>query len=138
MSFSLQIANGDLVQQGSTLSIVSGINKLTQDMTLWLSERYGIDRFHPAYGSNFHNYIGGIISYGTQSMVYNEALRVLDNYQKIQFMAFKANPSLFSLSELLYSINAINVAINFDTVNVSVSVSNGQQQQASITVAQGA
>jgi hypothetical protein len=137
MSFSLQIANGDLVQRGSQLGIVYGANKLQQDMVLWLSERYGIDRFHPAYGSNFQNYIGGIIGYSTQSMVYNEAMRVLDNYQKVQFLAFKANPSLFSLSELLYSINSVNVSVSYDTVNVSVNVSNGQQQTATVNVSQG-
>jgi hypothetical protein len=138
MSFSLQVANGDLVQQGSQLAIVYGSNKLQQDMTLWLAERYGIDRFHPFYGSNFENYIGGIVSYSTQSIVYNETMRVLDNYQKVQFAAFKANPSLFSLSEILWSINAVNVSITYDTVNVSVNVSNGQQQTTTTSVSTGA
>jgi hypothetical protein len=137
MSFSLQVANGDLVQSGSQLGIVSGTTKLRQDMTLWLAERFGIDRFHPAMGSMFENYIGGIINFNTQSMVYSEAMRVLDNYQKVQFQSFRQTPSNFSLSELLYSINSVNVNISYDTVNVLVNVANAQQQGVSTIVSQG-
>lgn len=138
MSFSLQVSNGDLVMQGSQLGIVYGAAKLKQDMTLWLSERYGIDRFHPFYGSNYQNYIGGIVSYSTKTTVYNETMRVLDNYQRVQFAAFKANPSLFSLSEIMWSINTVNVGISYDTVNVAVNVSNGQQQSTTTTISTGA
>lgn len=137
MSFSLQVANGDLVMGGDQLAIVYGSGKLMQDMTLQLAERYGIDRFHPAMGSMFQNYIGGIVNYNTQSMVYAEAMRVLDNYQKMQFQAFRASPSNFSLSELLYAINSVNANITLDTVNVAVSVCNAQQQTITTTVSQG-
>jgi len=137
MSFSLQIANGDLVTSGSQLSIVAGADKLKQDMTMWLAERYGVDRFHPAYGSNLENYIGGVIGYGTQSMVYSEVMRVLTNYQKVQFQSFKQTPSLYSLAELLWSINNVNVGVTYDQVSVSVDVSNGQRQPTNVTVSQG-
>jgi len=137
MTFSLQLANGDLVQNGSQLGIVYGADKLKQDMTLWLAERYGVDRFHPAYGSNLENYIGGIIGFGTQSMVYSEVMRVLTNYQKVQFQGFKATPNLYSLAELLWSINNVNVGVTYDQVNIAVSVSNGQQQPTTVTVSQG-
>lgn len=138
MSFSLQILNGDLAQQGSELGIVYGVGKLTQDLTLWMTERYGIDRFHPTMGSSFQNWIGGIISYHTQQMVQNEAERILDNYQKVQYRGLRETPQLYSLSELLYSINSINVSIAYDTVNVAVNVSNAQQQPTTIQVQQGA
>lgn len=137
MSFSLQVANGDLVIAGDQLSIVWGAAKLQQDMTLWLAERLGVDRFHPAYGSMLQNYIGGIINYNTQSMVYSEVMRVLDNYQKVQFQAFRQSPSSFSLSELLYSINSVDVNIAYDTVNVKVSVANAEQQTITTAVSQG-
>lgn len=138
MSFSLQILNGDLSQQGSQLGIVANVDKLTQDLTLWMTERYGIDRFHPAMGSSFQNWIGGIISYHTQQMVQNEAERILDNYQKVQYRGLREAPQLYSLSELLYSINSIKVSIAFDTVSVAINVSNAQQQPTTIQVQQGA
>lgn len=137
MSFSLQVSNGDLVQTGSQLSIVYGTDKLTQDMTLWLAERYGVDRFHPSYGSNLENYIGGMIGYGTQSMVYSEVMRVLTNYQKVQMAGFKSAPSNYALAELLWTINNVNVGVNYDQVSVAVNVSNAQQQTTTVSVSQG-
>lgn len=138
MTISLQIANGDLVMNGSTFGIVANTDKLRQDLTLWMTERFGIDRFHPAMGSNFQNYIGSTITHSTQAMVYSEALRVLDNYQRIQMAGLKASPAIYSLSELLWSINAINVGIGYDQVNVAVDVSNAQQQPVRVGITQGA
>ncbi len=137
MSFSLQVAGGDLVQQGSRLAIVHGTDKLKQDLTLWMCERYGIDRFHPVMGSCFQNYIGGVITSHTRAMVQSEAQRVLSNYQKVQYMGLRQSPTLYSMSELLWSINAINVTVNYDSVGVLIAVSNGQQEPTSISVTQG-
>ena len=136
MSFSLAIQNGDLAMSGSQMAIVSGTDKLVQDLTLWMVERYGIDISHPRYGSCFENYIGGIINLTTQQTIESEALRVLNNYQKVQQLALSASPTVFSLSELLASVNNVNVAISYDTVQVSVSVSNAEQTPVAVTVTQ--
>ena len=137
MSFSLQVAAGDLVQEGSRLAIVWGTDKLKQDLTLWMCERFGIDRFHPVMGSCFQNYIGGVITSHTRAMVQSEANRILSNYQKVQYMGLRANPTLYSMSELLWSINAIRVTVSYDSVSVLVAVSNGEQEPTSITINQG-
>jgi hypothetical protein len=138
MSFSLRVANGDLVLQGSALAIVYGTDKLIQDLTLWMTERYGIDRFHPGMGSNFQNFIGGIISYSTQSVIYGEAMRILDNYQRVTFAGLKNNPTLYSLDELLWNINNVNVGVGYDQVNVAVDVANAVRQPVRVGIAQGA
>lgn len=137
MSFSLAVNDGDLVQQGSQLSIVSGSDKLKQDLQLWVTERYGIDRFHPVMGSRLQDFIGGVISYSTQSRVYGEVLRVLNNYQKVQYHGLRQAPQLYSLSELLWSINDVNVGVGFDTVTVAVNVSNGERQSSVLSLTQG-
>lgn len=137
MSFSLQVANGDLALSGSQMGIVYGSDKLKQDLTLWLAERYGIDKSHPTMGSYFQNYIGSVINTTTQAMVYNEAIRVLNNYQAVQGQSFTQSPQLFSLSELLYAINGVNVSISYDTVTTAVSVANAQGRTTNITVTQG-
>lgn len=137
MTFSLRVSNGDLVLAGNTLGVVYGTDKLTQDLTLWMCERYGVDRFHPWYGSQFQNYIGGVISTSTQAMVYTEASRVLDNYQRLQGQAFQQAPANYSLSELLATVNNVAVTVNYDQVNVAVSVSNAVQQPTTISVTQG-
>lgn len=137
MSFSFKVANGDLVLAGSSFGIVYGQNKLVQDLTLWLAERYGIDRFHPTLGSQFQNWIGGVIGYSTQSLVYGETLRVLDNYQRVQFNAFRQNPQNFAMAELLYNIDSVDVSVTYDTVSVHIAVTNGASQSSSVTVSQG-
>lgn len=138
MTFSLKVVGGDLAVEGSELGIVWGVDKLKQDLTLWMTERYGIDRFHPGLGSNFQNYIGGIISYHTRAQVQQEAERILDNYQRVTWRGLREAPNLYSLSELMYSINYVKVNISFDTVSVGIGVSNAVQQSAVIDVAQGA
>ena len=116
--------NGDLVATGSELQIVSGDAKLQQDLTLWMLERYGSNRFHPTFGSSLQSFIGGVIGSSTHANVYNEVLRVLTNYQAMVYQLFTANPNAFSLSELPYSIDSVNVSVTYDTVYCTMQVSN--------------
>lgn len=133
MTFSLALGNGDLVQEGSRLGIVYGTGKLTQDMTCWMEERLGVDRFHPRYGSVLPNFIGGMITASTQAAVQSEVDRVLGNYQAVQQQAFKDNPQLFSLDQLLNALTDVQVGINYDTVSVAVSVSTGSNTYATVS-----
>lgn len=138
MTYSLAIANGDLVRSGNSLSIVYGTSKLKQDLCLWVTERYGIDRFHPKMGSVLPDYIGSLITDGTRSQIQSEMLRILQNYQSVQLQGLKQAPHRYSYSELLYSIDAINVAISYDTVSATVSVRNADNAPAMIAVSQSA
>jgi hypothetical protein len=132
MSYSLSIQNGDLVLLGNSLGIVYGANKLQQDMICWLCESYGIDPMHPTYGSLLEGWIGSIITPSTQNQVQSEVLRVLQNYQNVQFQALQQAPANFSLSEILYAIHAINVSISYDTVTVAITISNAQMQPSTV------
>ena len=132
MTFSLALRDGDLVQLGSTLQTVSGANKLQQDMSLWLTERLGVDRFHPRYGSILPNFIGGVINLSTQADVQSEVDRVLGNYQAVQQQTFNANPQLFSYDELLNDLLSVDVGVSYDTVSVAVSVSTGASTFVSV------
>ena len=51
MTWSLRIYNGDLVLRGTQLDVVTGTNKLTQDLRCAIMERMGTDDLHPAFGS---------------------------------------------------------------------------------------
>lgn len=137
MSFSLALRGGDLAMEGSHLQIVYGVEKLEQDLQLWVAERYGIDRFHPGMGSRLQDFIGGVIGFSTRTAIYNEVLRVLNNYQKVQYLGLRSAPSLYSLSELLWSINDVQVGVGFDTVAVNVNVSNAEATSATIALSQG-
>lgn len=136
MSYSLAVRNGDLVREGSSLAIVYGVEKLKQDLQCWVTERYGGDRFHPLMGSILQEYIGSVISPRTYAEIQDEVMRVLDNYQRVQYVGFKNNPRLYSLSEILDTIENVQVAINYDTVSVMVSVSTAAKTPAQITISQ--
>ena len=88
-------------------------------------------------GSELQSYIGSVINFNTQAMVNSEINRILDNYQRVQYLGLRASPSRFSLSELLYSVNSVNVGVGFDTVNAAINVSNALQQPTSINLSQG-
>lgn len=134
MSYSLAIADGDLVQQGSQLGLVYGVEKLKQDVNCWLMERHGGDRFHLNYGSILQDFIGGVATQATKAEVHAEVFRVLQNYQSLQLKRFKENPQKLSASELLVSVDDIATAVRYDTVNVAVRLRNGSQQATTIRV----
>lgn len=135
MSYSLAIADGDLVQRGSRLDVVSGVDKLRQDVYCWLTERYGSDRFHVNMGSILQDFIGGIASESTRVEVQSEIFRVLQNYQAMQLRRFKENPEKLSASELLVSVDDIMAALNYDTVRVAIRLRNGSNESTTIKVA---
>ncbi|QDH91759.1 baseplate assembly protein, lysozyme domain [Mycobacterium phage Phrappuccino] len=137
MSFSLKVSGGDLVQEGSSLAIVSGIEKLKQDLQLWVLEQWGGDRFHPDMGSILQDMIGGVINATTSQRVTAELERVLDNFQRVQKASLLANPQLYSAAELLMSIDDIVVTLSYDTVVAVVKVTSAASQSASLTFTKG-
>jgi hypothetical protein len=136
MSYSLKVADGDLVQQGSQLALVFGVDKLNQDIMLWLMERYGGDRFHVSMGSILEEFVGAIATPSTRSEVQAEVFRVLQNYQAVQLRRMKENPQLLSSSELLVSVDDIATTMSYDTVSVMCRLRNGSDTSTTIKVAQ--
>jgi phage baseplate assembly protein W len=134
VSYSLAIANGDLVQKGSRLDVVYGIDKMKQDVNCWLLERFGGDRFHVNYGSILQEFIGGIASESIRVEVQAEIFRVLQNYQSMQLRRFKENPEKLSGSELLVSIDNISVGLNYDTIRATLRLRNGSNQHTTINL----
>lgn len=128
MSYSLAVADGDLVQSGSRLGLVFGMDKLRQDLNCWLMERHGGDRFHPDVGSILQRFIGGVVNGRSQVEVQSEVLRVLDNYQSLQVKRFRENPEKLSVSEILGSVSSVRTSVDYDTVRVSVGFRNGEEQ----------
>jgi phage baseplate assembly protein W len=134
MSYSFQIVDGDIATTGSTINLVQGTDKLVQDLSLWLRELYGVDRFHPSFGSILDTFIGGVMSPGAEVQVQAEIMRVLQNYQTIQLQAFKNTPALFSPAELLQQILGVTVTISYDQVDALVSFMTAQGTVASTAI----
>lgn len=134
MSYSLALdANGDLRQTGSELGVVSGVEKLKQDLDIWFRERYTIDRFHPAYGSTLDNHVGSYVSKLATVQIQQEVYRVLANYQKVQKAAFDKAPYKFPLDELLARINNVSVNQSLDSIFVTVSFTTASGTNGVIT-----
>jgi phage baseplate assembly protein W len=137
MSYSLAISNGDLVRQGSNLAVVWGIDKLKQDLQLWVAERFGGDRFHTNMGSTLQDYIGTVVSRRTKAEIEDEVMRMLDNYQRVQVYGFKREPRHYSLTQLLERVSDINISVTYDYLLVSVSIVSAAQAPTKIVVSQG-
>lgn len=138
MSVSLKVVDGDLSVTAGKFDLVQGTDKLKQDLTAWLTERYRDDRFHPTYGSILDGYIGGVISANdTVVKVQSETLRVLSNYQQVQMARFRERPNKFQPSELLQSVNGVDVSLSYDKVIVLVRITTAAKTTASISVGFG-
>jgi hypothetical protein len=137
MSYSLAISNGDLVRQGSNLAVVWGIDKLKQDLQLWVAERFGGDRFHTNMGSTLQDYIGTVVSRRTKAEIEDEVMRMLDKYQRVQVYGFKREPRHYSLTQLLERVSDINISVTYDYLLVSVSIVSAAQAPTKIVVSQG-
>lgn len=137
MSYTIAIEDGDIQMKGSALGIVSGLDKLHQEMSVWMRERYGSDRFHLTYGSILDNFIGGVIDDGIVAEIQSEVMRVLQNMQALQLRALKGSPELLSRDELLVSVDDIEARVEYDRVAVTIRFTNGARQQGSTAVAVG-
>lgn len=139
MSISLKVVNGDLSITAGKCDLVQGHDKLVQDLSLWLTERYRDDRFHPAYGSILDGYIGGVINPSdTIARIHSETLRVLSNYQQSQMARFREVPNKFQPSELLESVNGVDVSLSYDKVIVLVRITTAARTTTAISVGFGA
>jgi phage baseplate assembly protein W len=128
MSYSLKITDGDLDASSGTMQRVTGLDKLVQDLSLWLREPYGIDRFHTLYGSVLDQYIGSVIDASSDHEIKSEVIRVINAFQQIQLIGLKKNPSKYTLDELLDSIQSVSVKLDYDRVYIDVRFLTASQQ----------
>lgn len=125
--------------------MVTGAQRIQQDLTLALSDVYGSDRFHPSWGSILPSYLGGINNATMQTLVKAEVNRVIQNYliitqsgiiqQSMVNVTNNNNPSQsYSTADVVRSVDSITVSATTDTIYVSVSLTTLAGQ--SITVGQ--
>jgi hypothetical protein len=133
MTYSLALSDKDLAIDGSRLGIVSGLNKLKQDLDLWLKEEFSTDRFHPRFGSTLERYIGGIIEEDTVFEIKAEVLRVLTNYQQLQLQRLQTRQQAFTTDELLDEIVSVRTSVSFDSVYVDIRFKTASNQTGRVT-----
>lgn len=137
----LKIENGDLVISNGAYAVVEGSDKIVQDLGIAVATPYGVDRFHPKYGSVLPNYVGTPIDEGTKMLVENEMTRIITNYQAVQTTNMNSyivqgKQSPYNQNELVQSIKELQVVQDYDTLEVTAVVStlSGNQAVVSATV----
>jgi hypothetical protein len=73
------LRNGDLDLIGDRFAMVEGAARVQQQLGLCMREVWGVDRFHPGWGSVMPNWIGGVINAGLELDLRSEVLRIVKN-----------------------------------------------------------
>jgi hypothetical protein len=150
VTYSIQVANGDLVATAGQLSTVSDSAKLLQDLTLWILTKMGSDPYNPAYGSlidggtqmngiNVPSPIGTTTWSIAQSQIQTDITRIITLYQAQQAARIASdlqtyNKSTLTPGETLTALNGISFNNDYDTLTVTVSITNAANQNVTITL----
>jgi phage baseplate assembly protein W len=125
MSFDLKILNGDLViGPDADLDVVTGEDKLKQDILKILLTQVGSNVFFPWYGSYISsNLIGENLPVSfIENMAQSQIQNSLDNLIRMQKEQMKSGQNV-SASELLAAVKYISVNRNdIDPTMFSISV----------------
>lgn len=81
-AFALQ--SGDLVLGEGGFAMVTGAEKVKQDLGVAMREPYGCDRFHPRWGSILPRYVGEPIDGQASLLIRSECARLVRNYIQVQ------------------------------------------------------
>lgn len=144
MSRSFALVNGDLaIGPGRAFQVLGGRDKLLQDLKLWILERIGSDPATPTYGSRLDggtennapvdSVIGQIVSDEVLMGIRGEVIRLIENYQAMQYEKLRAEtiaylgPTTLEAGEIVDSINTIQTKAIGTTVlvQVSLNIANG-------------
>ena len=141
MSWSLQIANGDLVIGSGGLNTVTGGAKLVQDLGCALLTPMGTDPMHPTYGSlidggvdatgkQVNGVIGSLNDDQNAAFVGAEVQRICRSYQASQIARNNADVATYGKStltadEALLGVESINVQQVEDQVLITATIQTG-------------
>ena len=150
MSWSLRIHNGDLDFNGSSFAIVTGPNKLVQDLKCWILEPRGDDPMHPDYGSlldggmlldrtMINSMLGQPISSIALVTIEAELRRILAGYQaqqqdRISRDSVRYGKNTMSPGEILLSIEKIELSPVADTVFASIFIKTASGDSITFTI----
>jgi hypothetical protein len=121
--YTLKLKNGDLDLSDRRGVAITGKAKLVQQLSLWITEHYGIDRFHEGYGCKLQDMVGGPHTDLFLRTVENEIRKTIETYMQIQAQGFEKDPRLYSRNEIVYQILAVNASfIDASSIQVSIYV----------------
>ena len=124
----IQVSNGDIVlDNGGRLQFNQGNNKLLQDLALWLKEPLGVGFTTPNFGSLLNGMVGSSSASGILTQIQTEITRILNLYRNQQLLVLQTAQSSSQLSnwnksEIISSIDSVQVSLNQTTIIVYVSI----------------
>ena len=140
--FGLRLIDGDLAISGGSYQLCDGAVKTEQDVWLALGEPLGNDRFHPGWGSTLLTFIGLPMTDTLLFQVQQEALRVVGNYQAVQYDqvqtdALTQTTSRFTTAELIGQITSVTVTGSLDTITITIAIQTIDEQDLVLTATIG-
>lgn len=123
----LALSHGDLVIGSSGLQMISGANKIRQDIALALGEEYGNDSYHPQWGSVLLQYIGQPVTPDTDLLVQSEVNRILQQYMANQQAmlnqaATNNRATTMTTADVIKSVDSVTVSAQYDTIQVAIQL----------------
>lgn len=121
------VRNGDFALGEGGFATVEGVAKVRQDLDMAAGEPFGIDRFHPRWGSLLHNYIGMNDPDEAAALIRSEVYRLVQNYISLQAYQVAQDAKLgrktrFGAGELVDRVTSVTVQPQLDRFFVRVSV----------------
>lgn len=134
----LALSGGDLVVGPGGLQTVSGSAKIRQDLALALGEDYGTDPYHAGWGSVLGQYLGEPVDADSPMLVQAEVNRILQQYmtgqqQQLATAAVNNQQHTITTSEIIQTVNSVDVSVLYDTVKVVVSLTTMAGQSLTIS-----
>lgn len=135
----LALSGGDLVINASHgYQTLTGPPKIRQDLALALIEPLGDDPYHPNWGSLLNKYIGQPLTGDLELLVEQEARRIVTQYMNTQSQAISTSqtngtPIGYTTSDVVVGITSINGIINYDTIQLTISLVTAAGQGVDIT-----
>ena len=151
MSKSFQIVNGDLaLGERRSYAVVSGKQKLLQDLKLWVLERIGTDPSTPTYGSRLDggiidgqeipSYIGEVMTAANIAGIRTELINLITAFQQVQYEKIRTETLMFNgkntleEGEVLDTIDSVDVRAVGDRVLAQVRITSLAGESFKLTI----
>lgn len=134
-----KLSGRDLSLTGNGYSMVSGIDRVRQQIGLGIRESYGGDRFHPRWGSVLPEWIGTVINRPGMSLeIRSEIIRVVKNFMAVQSAEIDARASrglspVVVPSEVVLGVTDVKIVKSQDSLSVTVYLQTAGGQVVSIS-----
>lgn len=137
----LALADGDLVLSGRGHATVDGVFKTMQDIGIALREEFGVDRFHPNWGSLLPNMIGRPFDEDVLLDVRTEVTRIVNNYVTVQrdTVLRRAEGAQVSAQEIIDRVEDIKVVPkDYGRIDVTIRLLTFDRRAFSMSMTIGA